>query len=181
MPENKRSTAVQTKAVAKRPTIGRPSVYSLRVANVILDRLAGGELLSAICLRAGMPKEKTVRGWVVDNRDSFAERYARAVQMGLDRQGEGMLSIADDSSSDMTLDKDGRVVVNHEHIRRSEVRIRTRQWLLERRLPHIYGQKIEQQITGTFEVGQRRPDLSNLSSDELASFEVLMAKAVAKP
>jgi hypothetical protein len=135
MTEKKKSTALQTGSGAKVPTMGRPSVYSCKVADVILDRLAAGDLLSAICLQPGMPKENTVRGWVIDNRDSFAERYGRAVQMGLDRHGEGLLSIADDSSGDMTLDKDGRAVVNHEHIRRSEVRIRTRQWLLEASAP----------------------------------------------
>jgi hypothetical protein len=60
------------------------------VRSIILERLADGESLRAICedLAPDGPKESTVRFWVVDDRDGFAAQYARARDVGYDCRAE---------------------------------------------------------------------------------------------
>ena len=62
-------------------------------------------------------------------------------------RGDEILRIADDSSNDwMDYEtKAGRVIkmVDHEHIKRSEVRIRTRTWLMTRIAPKTFGDRLQ--------------------------------------
>ena len=44
-------------------------LYAPEIADAILERLASGESLRAICRDKGMPNDRTVRGWVLDDRD----------------------------------------------------------------------------------------------------------------
>lgn len=57
--------------------MGRPSKYSEALVQSILDRLAAGESLRAICRDDAMPDYSTVDRWLQDN-PAFASRYARA-------------------------------------------------------------------------------------------------------
>ena len=58
---------------------GRPSKYTEAVAGEICTRLTGGETLREICRSSDhFPPESSVREWVVDDREGFAARYARA-------------------------------------------------------------------------------------------------------
>ncbi len=54
-----------------------------------------------------------------------------------------MADIADDGSNDFTKDKDGKAVVDHEHIQRSRLRIDTRKWIASKLLPKRYGDKLQ--------------------------------------
>ena len=57
----------------------RPTSYTDEIAQVVLDRMAGGEMLSAICEDPTMPDRPTVNGWAINiDIHRFAERLARA-------------------------------------------------------------------------------------------------------
>jgi hypothetical protein len=124
----------------------RPSLYTPEIADVILRRLSDGETLREICRTPGMPDDRTVRGWALDDREGFAAVYARARMIGGYAMGDDLLKIADDSKGDMTTDADGRPIVNHENINRSRLRVDTRKWLLSKVLPRVFGDKVE--LTG---------------------------------
>ena len=57
----------------------RPTEYSHELAQVILDRMAGGEMLDAICKDGDMPTRTTVDGWYINSDiHGFAETLVRA-------------------------------------------------------------------------------------------------------
>jgi hypothetical protein len=70
--------------------------------------------------------------------------YARAREMQMELRADELLEIADDGSNDwMEVDvAAGRIirVFDHEHARRSELRIRTRMWLMSKFAPRRFGE-----------------------------------------
>ncbi len=57
----------------------RPTEYSHELAQVILDRMADGEMLDAICKDGDMPTRTTVDGWAINSDiDGFAGHLVRA-------------------------------------------------------------------------------------------------------
>jgi hypothetical protein len=57
--------------------MGRPSIYSDKLAEDICERLANGESMVQICQSEGMPGLRTVMRWAADNPD-FGTEYAWA-------------------------------------------------------------------------------------------------------
>ena len=117
----------------------------------ILERLAAGETLRAICRDEHMPTEGAVRQ-LCDRDEAFAARYAKAREDGYLQMADELLEIADDGSNDW-LEREieeGRVevVFNNEHYQRSRLRVDTRKWLLSKALPKIYGDRISMEHTG---------------------------------
>ena len=121
---------------------GRPSVYTSAIADEICERLPE-ETLQAICRDDHIPAIGTVLGWVTDDREGFAERYARARSLQIERMSHEIIAIADDSSQDVIerTDEKGNVyeLKDQDHINRSRLRVDTRKWLLARLLPKKYG------------------------------------------
>lgn len=136
----------------KRPR-GRPCTYSAEVADRICFRMAEGEGLATICRDDGMPPESTVREWVLDDREGFAARYARAVTLRTERLMDELVSIADDTSKDTIETEDGERP-NTEWMARSRLRIDTRKWLASKLLPKKYGDKQEVEVTGKLTLAQ---------------------------
>ncbi len=131
----------------KRPH-GRPLTYTRDVANLICAKMSAGASLRSICAADGMPPASTVRGWVVQDIDGFAERYARARDEQMANMAEELLEIADDGSRDYKKDADGRDVPDYDHIQRSKLRVDTRKWLLSKLMPKVYGDKVTTEVTG---------------------------------
>lgn len=134
------------KPAAKRPR-GRQTVYTKAVAKRICDRLAAGESLRAICKDPGMPPERTVRWWVIDNRHGFATQYEKARNLGLDCMADQVFEIADDASMDVVLTPEGPKVVG-EVVARSRLRFDARRWYLSKMAPKRYGDKLLQEHSG---------------------------------
>lgn len=122
--------------------MGRPSDYTPEIAKVICARLADGQSLRAICADADMPHRSTVHDWVVANKE-FADQYARAREVQADTLFDQCLEIADESKGDMTVDEDGKEVVNQEAIQRARLRVDTRKWMAGKLRPKAYGDRIE--------------------------------------
>src|SRR6478735_3007312 len=79
---------------------GRPSEYTKEIASEILARIAAGESLRAICEPDEMPAASTVCLWVVDNREGFAEQYARARKLQAELLADELFDISDDGTND---------------------------------------------------------------------------------
>ena len=86
------------------------------------------------------------------------------------------MGIADDSSSDVTTDKDGKEIINHENIQRSRVRIDARKWIASKLLPKRYGDKLQHTGEGGGPI-RVRPDLSKLTDEELNALERIPGRA----
>lgn len=130
-------------AEAKNP-IGRPTDYSPEIAELICERIAGGEGLVKICKGDDMPARSTVMRWLFKNKE-FSDRYALAREAQADFFFEEILEISDGAEGDALLDADGNPTgkVNHENINRSRLRVDTRKWVIARLAPKKYGDRVE--------------------------------------
>ncbi len=109
--------------------LGRPSLYSQQLADIICDRLKRGDSLRKICEDENLPDESTVRAWALDNREGFYPQYARARQIQAERLADELLTIADSSSP--------------EEYNVARLRVDTRKWILSKVLPKVYGDAMQ--------------------------------------
>jgi hypothetical protein len=123
--------------------MARPSIYSPELAERVLDQLADGKSLRAICELVDMPSRPTVYKWVDANLDGFADRYARARDIGLDVVADEVLEIADApvGSTDNGGTDSGAVADKR-------VRFDARRWYLSKLAPKRYGDKLSTEISG---------------------------------
>ena len=123
---------------------GRKTKYTKKLSDEICRKMAVGMSLREICRAAHMPHATAVRGWVVKDRDGFAQRYEEACRLRAWYWAEEMIEICDDGSNDYIERKteDGSFIVfNNEHVQRSRLRLDTRKWLLSKLLTKTYGDK----------------------------------------
>jgi len=134
-------------------------VYTPELAREICRRLTEGETLKVICRDDGMPAPSTVRLWVLDNvkagpddPEGFVDLYARARLVGYLGMADELLEIADDGTGDYVEKErpDGSkfLAFDGEHVQRSRLRVDTRNWILAKALPKIYGDKLAAEVTG---------------------------------
>lgn len=131
---------------------GRPCTYTEAIAAEICERLAAGETLRQVCKDPRMPPPSTVRLWVLDDREGFAERFARARDLLIEHWADEILDIADDATNDWMErhGKDGETAAafNPENVNRARVRIDSRKWLLSKLKPGRYGDRISTELSG---------------------------------
>jgi hypothetical protein len=110
----------------------RPTTYNRRTADQIIHNVSGGSSLHAACDEVKIPRTTALR-WVTDNRDGFGERYERACEARCEAWADDLVVMADKS---LKLDSMARVQGH-------KVAIDTRRWIMGRRLPSRWGEKIE--------------------------------------
>lgn len=98
----------------------------------IIDRLAKGEPLAAICRTPGYPHPSTFRDWC-NGDEALSRRFARAREDGFDAIAESTLDIVDNVDEDPASRR---------------VRAETRLKLLAKWDPKRYGEKVEVAGTG---------------------------------
>lgn len=134
-------------APPKKP--GRPTDYSEALVTAICVAIAEGMSLRKVCELETMPSISTVMRWLADERyGAFREQYVRAREAQADVMAEEILQIADDGRNDTQVDDEGRVIVDHDHIARSRLRVDARKWLASKMAPKKYGDKITAEHTG---------------------------------
>ena len=127
--------------------MARPSTFTDALFASILERIADGESLRAICHHDGMPAARTVLRWIRGNPD-LQRTYAIATEVRADMIFDEILEIADDARNDLVekVGRDGQVqgfAVDAENIRRSALRIDARKWTLARMAPKKYGDRVD--------------------------------------
>lgn len=152
------------------------SLYTDDLATEICNRIAEGEPLRQICRESHMPGWVTVYNWI-NTRPDFAERFARARDLGADAIAESCLEIADDATNDWMLktDREGNAAgwqLNNEHVQRSKLRIETRLKLLAKWNPKKYGESQKIEMAGNLSVNQMteeemRAELAALGAADL--------------
>lgn len=130
--------------------MGRPSTFTQEVADEIVRRLSEGEPLRAICRDDHMPAWQTFYGWLGAN-ESFAERIARARELGHDAIAEDTLRIADTPQEGERVEEteDGIKRVREDMLGHRKLQIDTRLKLLAKWNPKKYGdrQTIEHEVS----------------------------------
>ena len=140
--------------------MGRPTKFTQALAEKICDRIADRESLRSICRDDDMPAKSTVLSWLADDgKAAFRARYALAREILADGFVDELVEIADDRSNDWIEKKNAAGETtgwqeNGEAIRRSQLRIATRQWVAEKLKPKKYGAKVELDHGVTGEVSQ---------------------------
>ena len=114
--------------------------YSDEIAAKICELVAMGGMLKAICAQRGMPDRVTVWRWRQDRPD-FDRLYRAACEAKAEAWEDELRQIADDGRNDTQTDEDGNKKVDHDHIRRSELRVNTLKWLMERHNRTTYGDR----------------------------------------
>lgn len=127
---------------------GRPSLYTEEIAAEICQRIGEGETLNQICRDEHMPARPTVVSWVLEDREGFSDRYARARDLQLEHWADEVIDVADDGTNDFMERKNGddeksSWALNGEHVQRSRLRIDSRKWLLSKLKPQQYGDKLQ--------------------------------------
>ena len=124
---------------------GPPSRYSLELAKEICTVIATSTCtLRQLCEQFNIPMS-TLFLWL-NTHQEFQDLYYSARTTQQEIRADEILEIADNASNDwMTYEtKAGRVIqqFNYEHVKRSELRIKSRYWLMERLSPKRYGARI---------------------------------------
>lgn len=128
--------------------VGRPSVYSEKVSQEICQRIIEGDSLRQICRDAHMPGQRTVFEWLDDARnEDFRSRYARARARATEAYEDEIMDAAREATS--------------EDAAARKVHITTLQWIMSKRAPKVYGDRITQEHKGqfTFTVSKEDMDL----------------------
>jgi hypothetical protein len=143
----------------------RPTGLTPVLATDICRRLADGENLRAICRDDGMPSERTVRTWALED-ETFAPQYARARAIGYSTLFDQMLEIADTPQiGTKTVTKaTGTETIVGDMIEHRRLQVDTRKWMLAKALPKIYGDKVTAEVSG--------PDGGPIKTEEQTPLEL---------
>jgi hypothetical protein len=138
------------KASAAGQAVKTPVQFSEKMADLICERLANGESLTAICTGDAMPTKVAVFKWLARYED-FRIQYAAAREAQADVLADEVLAISDDGRNDW-MDAHGRedrgYVTNGENVQRSRLRVDARKWYAAKLSPKKYGDAVRQELTG---------------------------------
>lgn len=122
--------------------VGRPAMFSQKLADFICEALAEGHSLRSICKPDNMPNKGTVFRWLANDK-AFADQYARAREAQADCLFDDILAIADDGANDSYTDDEGRTRTDFDVIARSKLRVDARKWMAGKLRPKVYGDKVD--------------------------------------
>ena len=112
---------------------GRPSTYSEKTADEIVQRMIEGESLTAICKDEKMPPRVTVYAWF-DKHPDFYARCARAREALADYLVDEIDELARSATK--------------ENIEQIKIQVSTKQWRAMKMAPRMYGDRSRTEVTG---------------------------------
>lgn len=134
---------------------GRPRVYTKEVGEYICQELMKGRTLTKICRDENVPSIVTVFKWLNSlspkYEEEFLKLYIQAREVQAEVWADMTNDIADDGENDTYVifnKKTGELEtrVDHDIVRRSELRVKTKQWLAAHLLPKKFSNRVE--VTG---------------------------------
>ncbi len=75
----------------------------------------------------------------IDSDEEKRQQYARACEERAEVIADEIIEISDNSQNDTITTDDEEIIVNHENIQRSKLRVDSRKWLLGKLAPKKYG------------------------------------------
>ena len=126
---------------------GRPSKYTLEIAQEVFRRISTGEPLLQICKDEHMPQRQTFYDWLARD-DSLSVQFTRAREEGCEAMADETLVIADERPEINPIidSKTGEVIridLSSAYIQWQKNRIDTRLKLLACWNPSKYGTKVQ--------------------------------------
>ncbi|HHO9807113.1 DNA-binding protein [Escherichia coli] len=134
MARTKKAKADDKKPAAKK--VGRPHGYTEEKALEICELVADGQSINKISKMPGMPTRSTILKWFRDVPE-FSDMYIRAKEIGFEVLADEIIDIADAAEN-----------IKTEELRRHQLMIETRKWLLAKLQPRKYGDRLTQEIVG---------------------------------
>lgn len=113
------------------------------VKEAICLRVAEGATVRECAGKDGLPSKSAIFLALRHDKD-FAEAYGLARELQLSCWEDELLAIANDTSKDRAADGSHDV----EHIARAKLRVNTLQWILSRRDPRRYGDRVAAELSG---------------------------------
>ena len=128
---------------------GRPTKYSVEIAQEICERLSDGEPLRQICRSDGMPAWRTVYDWIYKDEAlgeegaGLSTAIAHARDIGYDAIAEDCLNIADTAliGEEETSSANGLTITRKDMLGHRKLQIETRLKLLAKWNPKKYGER----------------------------------------
>ena len=126
--------------------MGRPTIYTQQLANLICLRIAEGESLREIVRSEGMPERATVYDWLL-RRPDFADQYTRAREEQADTLADEIIAIADEQPEIIpVVDKRTGELIEHKldnaFLQWQKNRIDARKWTAMKLKPKKYGERV---------------------------------------
>jgi len=151
-----------------------PRALTPELKDEVCRRIADGATVREFAAQGGMPGKSTIFAEL--RRDpEFADAYAKAREMQLESWEDELLAIADDVSRDVVTRPDGGAAFDHEHIARSKLRVDTRKWIMSKRLPRRYGDRVAQELSGPDGGAIEVSDVSRLEAARRIAFVLASA------
>ncbi|EEX3831623.1 DNA-binding protein [Escherichia coli] len=151
MARTKKAKADKEPAAKK---VGRPHGYTEEKALEICELVADGQSINKISKMPGMPNRSTILKWFRDVPE-FSTMYARAKEIGFEVLADEIIDLAD---AEVNTDKD--------QLRRHQLMIDTRKWLLAKLQPRKYGERVTQEIVGNKD--EAPVQVAEVSKEEIA-------------
>lgn len=152
-----------------KPKVGRPSLYSLEMAENICILISEGNPLTSICKHSSLPTLSTVFKWLAEHLE-FSDMYARAREIQADVFAAQITELADENPKTYT-DGSGATKIDPAWVNNQKNRIDARKWTASKLKPKKYGDAIKMEHSKEYEV-------KALSEEELDSkLSVLLNKA----
>ena len=149
----KDESTVQSKDCQKNKG-GRPTLYNLKIALEICERIADGESLVSICRDERMPKKTAVYEWLLRHKE-FADIYARAREDQADTLADEIHAISDELPQQIVDDK-GKTRYDSAYVQWQKNRVDARKWVAAKLKPKKYSDRIAH-------VGDNEADSINLN------------------
>lgn len=111
---------------------GRPTIYTIKLGELICERISNGESLKKITDEVDMPNRTSVHTWLIKDKE-FLDKYEAARDLQADVYADEMDDIAHDQGLD---------------VQRARLIIDTRKWTASKLKPKKYGDKVQQDHTG---------------------------------
>lgn len=137
MARTKKANTDDKKPAAKK--VGRPHGYTEEKALEICELVADGQSINKISKMPGMPTRSTILKWFRDVPE-FSIMYARAKEIGFEVLADEIIDLSDAAEN-----------IKAEELRRHQLMIDTRKWLLAKLQPRKYGDRVTQEIVGNKE------------------------------
>ena len=136
--------------------------------DLLLQRFANGEMLTKICKENIMPCRQAFYDRLKRN-DEYRKAYEIARELHVDAHAEKTQEIADNCKEDFTVDDQGKKVYHSVPVTRDALRIKTAQWRIGKLEPKKYGDRIQQDVTGS--IANLTPVINFISGVEVGEDE----------
>ena len=159
--------ALRTKLKPIEPrSVGRPSLYNPDIADIIVERMIGGESLLRICADDDMPCRATVYRWY-DFHPDFHTRCARAC--------EGLADYLVDQIEKMA------EATDETNVQSMKLKISVAQWRAEKMAPRLYGNRVLTEVSGpgggAIQLKSTTIDVRQLDADSREAFKQALLSA----